>query len=136
MNKSGSPSSKAARTTPMRSSVNVTSREQTCFDDVKEEADDQAQFDEDSGDEQAMLGLETNVAFEPSEFYMYEVLKFQFKHASLRDKVETIKQAKKFWEGDLFLTNCHGKSHKDDKSREGRKLQLAAYHKRMQYTPM
>ena len=41
---------------------------------MKEEVDDGVQI-EDYGDEDGMQ-MGENVAFEPSEFYMYEVLKF------------------------------------------------------------
>ena len=76
------------------------------------------------------------IAFEPSDFYVHEVLKFKVKHASLRDKVKTFNEATSFWENDQFLTNCHPKSHLDDKSREGRKLRIAEYYKRMLHKPL
>lgn len=76
------------------------------------------------------------VLFEPSEFYVHEVLKFKVKHSSARDKVKTFNMAKDFWNRDRFLTNCHPKSHLNDKSREGRKLHISDYYKRMNHTPL
>ena len=39
--------------------------------------------------------LENNqkVPFEPSDFYVHEVMKFKHKHASLRDKVKSFNEA-------------------------------------------
>lgn len=67
---------------------------------------------------------------------MHEVLKFKVKHASLRDKVQTFNEASVYWDRDRFLTHCHPKSHLDDKSREGRKLCISDYHKRMLHKPL
>ncbi len=38
------------------------------------------------------------VQFEPTDFYVHEVLRFKTKHASLRDKVATFNEATGFWE--------------------------------------
>ena len=38
------------------------------------------------------------VQFEPTDFYVHEVLRFKCKHASLRDKVATFNEATGFWE--------------------------------------
>ena len=76
------------------------------------------------------------ISFEPSEFYVHEVLKFKVKHASMRDKVQSFNEATSFWEVDDFLHNCYRKYQAPDKSREGRKLKIAEYFKKMQYRPL
>lgn len=74
--------------------------------------------------------------FDPSDFYIHEVLRFNTQHSSKRDKVATFNEAEDFWTQDAFLTNCHPKTHTNEKSREGRKLKIAEYHKRMQHKPL
>ena len=74
------------------------------------------------------LEPDARIKFEPSDFYVHEVLKFKVKHASMRDKVKTFNMATKFWDRDAFLSKCHPKLHGNDKSREGRKLRLSEYH--------
>ena len=77
------------------------------------------------------------VMFEPSDFYVHEVLKFKVKHASVRDKVKSFNEATSYWQVDKFLNSVHRKPpHTDDKSREGRKLRIAEYYKRMQHKPL
>ena len=76
------------------------------------------------------------VEFEPSDFYVHEVLKFKTKHASLRDKVATYNEATGFWEQDAFLESCHPKTHLNLMSRQGRKLRIAEYHKKMEHKPL
>lgn len=79
----------------------------------------------------------SKIEFEPSDFYVHDMLKFKCKHASLRDKVKSFNEASEYWEGDKFLTNCHGKlTAKSGKSREGRKLKIAEYHKKMEHKPL
>ena len=36
---------------------------------------------------------DNKIVFEPSDFYVHEVLRFKVKHASVRDKVKTFNQA-------------------------------------------
>lgn len=57
------------------------------------------------------------------------------KYASGRDKVQGYLEANEWWEKDRLIQSCHGKQHVDDKSREGRKLDVAGYYKKMQHTP-
>ena len=76
------------------------------------------------------------VQFEPSDFYLHDVLRFKMKHASLKDKVAGYNEANRFWEKDKFIQSCHGKDKPSDKSREGRKLRIAEYHHRMQHKPL
>ena len=76
------------------------------------------------------------VMFEPTDFYHHEVLVFNTKHASMRDKVESFNEATGFWEIDPFLNSNHPKTHLDDKCREGRKLRLADFHKKFMYKPL
>ena len=78
----------------------------------------------------------SKVEFEPSDFYLHDVLKFKLKHASLKDKVAGFNEANGYWENDKFIQSCHGKDKPSDKSREGRKLRIAEYYKRMTYKPM
>ena len=80
--------------------------------------------------------MEGKVPFEPSDFYLHEVLCFNVQHASIRDKVQSFNEANAFWERDNFLQACHGKVHTDDKSREGRKLKIAEYYQKMKHTPL
>lgn len=74
--------------------------------------------------------------FDPSDFYIHEVLKFKTRHSGMRDKVSTYNEAENYWTKDAFLTSVHPKSHTNDKSREGRKLKIAEYHKKMQHKPL
>lgn len=76
------------------------------------------------------------LSFEPSDFYNHQVLKFKVKYASGRDKVQGYLEANEWWERDRLIQSCHGKEHLDDKSREGRKLNLAGYYKKMKHTPL
>jgi len=55
----------------------------------------------------------SRIEFEPTDFYVHEVLKYKCKHASLRDKVATFNEATGFWESDAFLNSCHPKTHLD-----------------------
>ena len=71
------------------------------------------------------------VEFEPTESYMHEVMKFRHKHSGTRDKVKSFNSASKYWGSDRFLNNVHKKPIMSDKSREGRKLSIAEYEKRM-----
>jgi len=76
------------------------------------------------------------LVFEPTDFYVHEALRFKVKHASLRDKVKTFNLASEFWDRDRFLSNCHPKTHAGIKSREGRKLHISEYHKKMKLKPL
>ena len=63
-------------------------------------------------------------------------MKFKVKHSGTRDKVSSYNEASGFWENDKFIQNCHGPSHPTDKSREGRKLKIAEYYKKMMPKPV
>ena len=67
---------------------------------------------------------------------MHEVLKFKTKYASVRDKVQGFNEATRYWDQDEFLYNVYTKQSAPDKSREGRKLKIAEYYKKMQYKPL
>lgn len=62
---------------------------------------------------------------------MHEVLKFRFKNSGTRDKVKSFNEATKFWNADSFITKVHRKPLQSNESREGRKLGIAGYVKRM-----
>jgi len=72
------------------------------------------------------------VDFEPTAPYMMEVYKFRAKNASTRDKVASYNEATQFWDASKFLRSNHGPDKPSVKSREGRKLQVAEYLKRME----
>jgi|688.fasta_scaffold239614_1 hypothetical protein len=71
------------------------------------------------------------VEFEPTQSYMREVLRFRAKHASDRDKVASYNEARFFWEKDKFLRANHGPEKPKSTSREGRKLHIAEFDKKM-----
>jgi len=75
--------------------------------------------------EEECLGSGT-VFFEPSVFYVHEVLKFKFKHSSTRDKVKSFNEATSFWDADKYLKN----------SKDGRKLKIAEYYTKMKHKPL
>ena len=76
-------------------------------------------------------GEPVRIEFEPSASYLHEVYKFKVKHASARDKVQSFNEATKFWDMDKYLRNVHGKERPSDNAREGRKLNVAEYWKKM-----
>ena len=41
-----------------------------------------------------------DIEFEPSDFYVHDMLRFQCKHASMRDKVQSFNEASEYWEAD------------------------------------
>lgn len=45
----------------------------------------------------------SKVEFEPSDFYLHDVLKFKMKHASLKDKVAGYNEANGYWENNKFI---------------------------------
>ena len=47
----------------------------------------------DHHDDGQYLENSQKVPFEPSDFYIHEVMKFKHKHASLRDKVKSFNEA-------------------------------------------
>jgi hypothetical protein len=71
------------------------------------------------------------VDFSPTRSYMREVMRFRAKHASLRDKVAYFNECNWFWNQDKFLKTNHGPDKQSPTTREGRKLKLAEYVKRM-----
>jgi len=56
---------------------------------------------------------------------------FRAKHASLKDKVAYFNETKSFWEKDEFLLSNHGPDKHSLSVREGRKLHIAEYIKKM-----
>lgn len=76
-------------------------------------------------------GEPIRIEFEPTPSYLHEVYKFKMKYASTRDKVQSFNEATKFWDANKFLKNCHGKEQPNDQSRQGRKLELASYWRKM-----
>ena len=76
------------------------------------------------------------IEFEPTAAYLHEVVKFKNKHASTRDKVMSFNEATKFWNADKYLKKVHAMNPPATKDREGRKLNLAEYMKKMQPKPI
>ena len=63
---------------------------------------------------------------------MHEVMKFRYKRAGTRDKVKSYNDATQFWDIDKFLNNAHKKPLFKNSDKEGRKLCIAEYDKRME----
>ena len=76
-------------------------------------------------------GEPIRIEFEPSASYLHEVYKFKVKHSSARDKVQSFNEATKFWDADKYLKSVHGKDRPSNNKREGRKLNVAEYWKKM-----
>lgn len=45
--------------------------------------------------------------------------------------MSSFNEANSFWESDKFIQAAHGPPQNNDKSREGRKLKIAEYYKKM-----